>query len=1530
MPIVEISWHRKAETRQNSPGAPRYALALDLAAPRWSIAASRWNLATSCWRPAALRWSIAAPRRSIAAPRWRLAVPLSATLAVTLSCGGDATAPTPPPPAPRPTTVSVTPSEVRLAVGDSAQLAAEVRDQNGQVMTEAAVTWSSSDASAATVTSAGLVRGASAGSATIAATAGQASGNAEVTVFAPGPRSDRAALVALYEATSGPGWKEKTDWLTAAPIGQWHGVATDSAGSVVGLDLADNGLAGTLPPELGDLSKLERLALGSNRLVGPIPSELGNLANLEYLSLYRNRLSGRIPRELGDLANLELLSLYRNQLEGPIPPELGSLPSLAYLYLYHNRLSGIIPSDLGDLGNLVHLRLYSNHLSGRIPPELGNLANLEYLGLGNNRLSGRIPPELGDLASLETLLLYLNQLSGPIPSELGSLANLGHLWLFDNQLSGPIPATLLRLDKLEVFHFGNNGGLCAPGTTAFAAWLASASNATGDYCNWRDRSALGALYRSARGTEWSNSDGWRGGPALGEWHGISADSLGRAIGIDLAGNGLVGRLPTELGQLAGLRELRIGDNSQLAGPLPPSLAQLDLADFRYAGTDLCSEATKTFRDWLATVASHQGTGRECSYTDRDVLAALYRLTGGAGWTSGANWLTDAPLGEWHGVTTDDSGSVIGLSLPDNGLAGALPLELGYLSNLERLSLGGNQLAGSIPPKLGSLANLEDLSLDGNKLSGPIPAELGDLANLQNLSLGSNQLSGTIPPELGDLANLERLSLSRNQLDGLIPSELGSLAGLRGLYLHINQLDGPIPHEIGDLANLERLYLSRNQLDGPIPPELGNLADLESLSLGSNQLDGPIPPELGDLGNLASLRLDSNELTRRIPSELGDLGNLADLYLYGNQLSGPIPPELGGIASLADLRLDTNQLEGTIPPELGSLAYLATLRLHGNRLTGVMPAELGGLANLAELTLGNNDLEGPVPAEFGNLAKLEKFSVNNNPEMEGALPASLIRLRMLAEFLASGTALCAPADPVFLRWLDGIRHGRVRLCEGRGASGAYLTQAVQSLDFPVPLVAGEPALLRVFVSASGATGERMPPVRARFYRGGSEVHIANIEAPRASIPASLNEGDLEASANASIPASVVQPGLEMVVEVDPDGTLDASLGIARRIPAEGRATVSVRAVPELDFTIVPFLWWDAPDSAAVRLTTGLAADDATLLGLINTLLPVGDIDLKVHEAVVTASNNDLDLLGETDAIRILEGSAGDSYYMGMISGNVRGYRGLASHSGRASFSTPDPLVMAHELGHNFGLLHAPCGGAAGVDPGFPAPDGTIGAWGYDMRGESLVAPATSDLMSYCEPEWVSDYHFTKALLYRVYEEAAGGSAAVAAGPERALLLWGGVGEGGEPFLEPAFIVDAPPNLPLSPGGEHTVAGHDAGGRELFSLGFDMPALSSGDGRSAFAYALPARQEWAGSLAEIILSGPGGSFTLDKSSDRAAAILRDPLTGQVRGIFRDAPPGVMAAAAMAAPLGPEAAAALSLPPGLEALVSRGLPRPEDWRR
>ena len=140
-----------------------------------------------------------------------------------------------------------------------------------------------------------------------------------------GVASDRAALVALYNATEGGSWITRTNWLSGRPLDEWHGVTTDSDARVTALNLSSNSLYGALPAALGRLSNLNHLNLADNQLTGEIPPELGGLANLTELSLADNQLTGEIPPELGGLSNLTELVLSDNQLTGEIPPELGGL-----------------------------------------------------------------------------------------------------------------------------------------------------------------------------------------------------------------------------------------------------------------------------------------------------------------------------------------------------------------------------------------------------------------------------------------------------------------------------------------------------------------------------------------------------------------------------------------------------------------------------------------------------------------------------------------------------------------------------------------------------------------------------------------------------------------------------------------------------------------------------------------------------------------------------------------------------------------------------------------------------------------------------------------------------------------------------------------------------------------------------------------------------------------------------------------------------------------------------------------------------
>ena len=748
----------------------------------------------------------------------------------------------------------------------------------------------------------------------------------------------RRALVALYEATGGENWKNSTNWLSDEPVHRWYGVTAAPAVRATGtsprateagaaLSLSGNDLSGTIPPELGNLVNLRELDLSDNGLSGTIPPELGNLVNLELLDLSGNMLSGVIPVELGSLRSLRTLRLQGNaDLSGILPLSLSGMTSLQTLNLTGTGLCA--PVDAAFQGWLegvatrqgvetcgsatdrrVLITLYEatgggtwtnneNWLSDASLDRwhgvtVDSSGRVDSLLLADNGLSGAIPSSLGELSALLSLDLSGNALSGVIPSSLGNLTELVLLDLSDNRLSGPIPAVLFTLANLETLDLSGN------------LFTLTAST---------DRDALAELYEGTDGPNWTNNENWLSDASLDRWHGVTVDSSGRVDSLRLADNDLSGAIPSSLGNLTALVSVDLSGN-RLSGVIPSSLGNLtalsllDLSDNRLLGPIPAVLFTLANLETLDLSGNLFNTSAS---TDRDALIALYEATDGPNWTNNENWLSDASLRSWTGVSTNDEGRVTGIHLGSNELSGPIPAALGQMTYLESLALHFNELTGSVPAELGALTHLTHLGLSGNQLTGPIPAELGGLTNLESLSLSENQLTGPIPTELGGLTELESLGLSDNQLTGSIPTELGQLTNLEGLSLFDNQLSGSIPTELGRLANLEGLGLSGNQLTGPIPVELGQLTNLEHLNLHDNQLSGSIPMELGGLTSLTYLDLSDNaELSGPLPSTLTGLHVLDSLFLDGTGLC--VPPDAAFVAWLQGIQEKSGTANCTAGP-----------------------------------------------------------------------------------------------------------------------------------------------------------------------------------------------------------------------------------------------------------------------------------------------------------------------------------------------------------------------------------------------------------------------------------------------------------------------------------------------------------------------------------------------------------------------------------------------------------------------------------------
>ena len=380
-------------------------------------------------------------------------------------------------------------------------------------------------------------------------------------------------------------------------------------------------------------------------------------------------------------------------------------------------------------------------------------------------------------------------------------------------------------------------------------------------------------------------------------------------------------------------------------------------------------------------------------------------------------------------------------------------------------------------------------------------------------------------------------------------------------------------------------------------------------------------------------------------------------------------------------------------------------------------ETRNTGRVVELRLDENNLSGVIPADLARLTGLRTLGLRNNGALSGALPGELIDLQ-LGTLRLGGTGVCAPPDAAIQAWLRSIPDRRVGDCftVDPDQSAAYLVQATQSFSHPVPLVAGERALLRVFpVAGTDDVETAMPPIRATFYLDDAEVHVVDVPGGDAIVPARIDEGSLATSVNREIPGNVIQPGLEMVVEIGPDSTATSDSGAGVRLPETGRMAVDVKDVPPRDLTLVPFLWEENPDRSVLTELEGATADSWRFRAISN-MLPVREFRLTVREHVLTQVEpvyaNAGDLLGVITMIRAADGASG--HYMGILMSEG----GVANRPGFVSLAKFIPNVMTHELGHNMNLGHAPCNVG---DPG-PVPRAS---WNWT---ETAISMAISTAIS----------------------------------------------------------------------------------------------------------------------------------------------------------------------------------------------------------
>lgn len=170
-------------------------------------------------------------------------------------------------------------------------------------------------------------------------------------------------LVDLYNNTNGGSWTNKTGWEDGA-LGtnctpcNWFGVTCDNQENIIGIDLTNNNLNGTVPSSMGDLTKLRTLKLLVNNLSGTFPDIWANMEDLEFIDLSNNQFTGNMPASLGNLLKLNTLYIENNDMTGPLLPDIGDLPNIDVYWAKGNDFSGCFPGtylNLCDIGSITFI-----------------------------------------------------------------------------------------------------------------------------------------------------------------------------------------------------------------------------------------------------------------------------------------------------------------------------------------------------------------------------------------------------------------------------------------------------------------------------------------------------------------------------------------------------------------------------------------------------------------------------------------------------------------------------------------------------------------------------------------------------------------------------------------------------------------------------------------------------------------------------------------------------------------------------------------------------------------------------------------------------------------------------------------------------------------------------------------------------------------------------------------------------------------------------------------------------------------------
>ena len=412
---------------------------------------------------------------------------------------------------------------------------------------------------------------------------------------------------------------------------------------------------------------------------------------------------------------------------------------------------------------------------------------------------------------------------------------------------------------------------------------------------------------------------------------------------------------------------------------------------------------------------------------------------------------------------------------------------------------------------------------------------------------------------------------------------------------------------------------------------------------------------------------------------------------------------------------------------------------------------------------------------------------------------------------------------------------------------------------VPMVANRPLIARVYIDVQNGTGT-VSGVTAQLHasRNGAELDDSPISPFNSggtiNAPVSRRREQIDDTLNFQLPASWLRPGeLTLWAEVDPESSVVESDETDNR-SADFDLTFTTVSGPKV--VLIPIAY--QKDGKGPIYRPSLNGNNNFGLGMLQEIYPIDQVQYALHSEYLFkgdmgTQNGWLQLLSEINQLRLQERPDEPLYsatvmpkYYGVLPTEASYYGGLAYKPGTTGIGLVDENDMAaHEIGHNLALSHVgACGSPAGPDSSYPYDNGTVGNVGMNVYTQSLIDSTHYDVMAYCRPKWISDYHYKKIrnVLLNVSQRAN------TQAQQEALLVSGRINSDGISGQLNHAIPAESNNVVQAPGsGAYRIELRDPENKLLFSYSFDpvhvefIPSETSRGGEEAdvadFGFALP---------------------------------------------------------------------------------------------